>query len=1091
MSGVSPGIKPNRESTNPNHLRRRSQLVWKYLSNLLSVMSILFASVTTFWWFGSSNAFAAGGPPTSATLTQCTNGAVGPPIDAQPCVGSNESAVSVAIPGINGGASTSYKNWVTGSANGNNSHWSEGDFIAYRAAVSGLRSGEHTLVFTYDTVNTGLHAIDYLGSYDATETPSTTPTSVDGVIVNANNINPCADLMSSEEGQCDPTAPTSAMPIPAVQISGTGGEEACGGAPGTFTGAQEPGSMDLFGPAGSAISGISYLSQNVLSGTGTCTTTVQVTFTVPHNIGADKSIVIAWGGHIASEMNWGSGNAASSVNGAPYHMSLKTIDGNSAGSQDRSLQASAIYFLPTVSTVVQDDGSPISGTVAPGSTVRDTATLSGALSTASGTLNYLLFSNLTCSGEVPVSNQQVTVTNGVVPPSPTFVPSAGVYSYQAFYSGDSKDLPARSPCEPFAVGEAGATISTVVHNAGTGQPIVDPLPTGSTVYDSATISYDRAEVPTGTVTYTFYSHGTCTTGTVVGTPEVANVGSEASVPNSGNQGPLTSANGPYAFKASYSGDNNYLPGASDCETFSVGEGSISLATTIYLYNRPSSQPVEGPVPEGSKVYDTATLTYGEGPVPTGTVTYTLYSGGSDCVSGAQGEGDTVNVGSEGTVPNSAKVGPLNESGPYAFKVVYSGDENYPGGATICEPFSVGQELPTLTTTIYNSATNQPASSPLGIGSSIYDTAKLDHYSTIEPTGTVTYTFYGGGSDCESGTVIGSYNVSINEDGTVPNSPAQSSLTDTGGPYAFVAYYHGDDNFIDAYSPCEPLIVSAIGGESLLQAVPKVTTTVYDASTNLPIGSPLPLNATVYDGTAISISGGVDPTGTVTYTFFSNGNCVTGTVVGSPFVAKLGAHGTVPYSSNQGPLGAGSYAFRATYSGDANYVSVTSDCEPFTVAVPSLSITTSLSATRTIVGSPVHDSATLQGQTASAGGQATYSVYKDSSCTSFVQNVGTVNVTNGSVPDSPDVSFSSPGTYYFQVYYTGDGSNTPARSLCAAEVLTVDPVPVGAAQTGIAPVGGSHTAKSWPIYSLAGGVVAVLAAGILVRRRGIRPGIRQH
>src|SRR5579862_5525474 len=110
-----------------------------------------------------------------AELDQCYNGAVGPPLVRAPCQGSNLTSVSVAIPGINGGASTAYKDWQNGDANGQKSHWRENDFISYRALVGGITAGVHTLDITYSPERSGLHAIDYLGSYDATEGSSTTP----------------------------------------------------------------------------------------------------------------------------------------------------------------------------------------------------------------------------------------------------------------------------------------------------------------------------------------------------------------------------------------------------------------------------------------------------------------------------------------------------------------------------------------------------------------------------------------------------------------------------------------------------------------------------------------------------------------------------------------------------------------------------------------------------------------------------------------------------------------------------------------------------------------------------------------------------
>ncbi len=1094
MNGLDSGNRSILGRTNSDGFRSHRHYL-KNVARILSALSVVFTSATTFWWFGSANAFAAGGPPSAASLSQCTNGAVGPPIAAEPCVGSNAAGVSVAIPGINGGASTSYKNWVNGNSNGTKSHWSEGDFIPYRATVSGLQSGTtHTLVFHFDTVNTGLHAIDYLGSYDATEASGTATTSVNGTIVNANNNNPCSDLVAAGtfagEENCTPAAPQSSMPFPAAQLV------ACDGAPGAFTGTQEPGAMSLFGPSGSAITGISYVSQNVVSGQGTCTTTVQVSFTVPHTIGGSKSIVLAWGGHIASEREWGAGNGASSVSGSPYHMSLDTLDGASTGSQDRALAASAIYYTPFLATVVMDDGSPVTGTVVVGSSVNDTAALTGALSTASGTVNYLLYANSTCTGESPISNNQVTVTDGTVPPSPSFVADAGSYSYYAQYSGDGKDLSAVSPCEPFTVGDESPTVATVVYNSATNQPLASPVPLDAMVYDTATITHSKTVEPTGTVTYTFYSGGTCLTGTVVGTPQVVNVNPDGTVPNSSVQGPITSTGGPYAYKATYSGDSNYLQGSSDCEPIAVGQTAPSISTTVV--NAGTGQPLVGPLPDGGTVYDTTAIVHNGGPEPTGTVTYTFYSGGG-CVPSellprittVVGTPQTVTVNADGTVPNSSETAALTEAGgPYAYQVSYSGDSNYPAGSSDCEPFSVGQILTSLQTTIYNAATNQAVASALPLGSSVYDTAVLGNVGDVAPSGTVTYTFYSGGSDCESGTVVGTYNVAVSQNG-VPNSPTQGPLTDTAGPYAFKAYYSGDENHSDSFSPCEPLTVTGVTGESVLQGVPSVSTTVYDASNNLPVGD-LSAGATVYDTLAFSNLGNIDPTGSVTYTFFSGGDCVTGTVVGTPQVVAIGAHGTVPFSATQGPLtvAGGPYAFQASYSGDLNYLGDTSDCEPFVVGPSGLTATTALSATTTIIGAPVYDTAVLHGATSDAGGKLTYSVYSDSACTAFLQDIGTVTVTSGQVPNSAEVSFSSPGSYYFQVYYTGDGNNPPVRSICGTEVLSVTQVPIGGAQTGAAARGGNTTGRLLIILLFGGGIVT-LGAGVLVRRRWPLFGTRER
>jgi hypothetical protein len=102
------------------------------------------------------------------------------------------------------------------------------------------------------------------------------------------------------------------------------------------------------------------------------------------------------------------------------------------------------------------------------------------------------------------------------------------------------------------------------------------------------------------------------------------------------------------------------------------------------------------------------------------------------------------------------------------------------------------------------------------------------------------------------------------------------------------------------------------------------------------------------------------------------------------------------------------------------------------------ITTTLSGGPIEVGGTVHDSATLTGATANAGGTVTYTVYTDNACTNVFAAAGTKTVTNGAVPDSDPVTFTSAGTFYWQAVYSGDGNNNPATSACTSETLVVTP-----------------------------------------------------
>ncbi len=60
-----------------------------------------------------------------------------------------------------------------------------------------------------------------------------------------------------------------------------------------------------------------------------------------------ETIHLLWSGHLASELDWGQGKGAGSINGAPYHMKLD-VPGRGVGERDRSIQIAAI--LPPTPT---------------------------------------------------------------------------------------------------------------------------------------------------------------------------------------------------------------------------------------------------------------------------------------------------------------------------------------------------------------------------------------------------------------------------------------------------------------------------------------------------------------------------------------------------------------------------------------------------------------------------------------------------------------------------------------------------------------------------------------------------------------------
>ncbi len=242
------------------------------------------------------------------------------------------------------------------------------------------------------------------------------------------------------------------------------------------------------------------------------------------------------------------------------------------------------------------------------------------------------------------------------------------------------------------------------------------------------------------------------------------------------------------------------------------------------------------------------------------------------------------------------------------------------------------------------------------------------------------------------------------------------------------------------------------------------TVVWTAAASVPTTLSTSLSGGGKTGTAISVPastavtdtatlGGATATagGTVTYSVYSNAACTTS--AGSGGTVDV-TNGTVPASSAVTLSTAGTYYWKASYSGDSANGLSTSTCgtagevETVTPVIVPTTLSTSLSGggkTGTAISVPastaVTDTATLGGATATAAGTVTYSVYSNAACTTSAGSGGTVDVTNGTVPASSAVTLSTAGTYYWKASYSGDSANGLSTSTCgtAGEVETVTPV----------------------------------------------------
>jgi hypothetical protein len=148
------------------------------------------------------------------------------------------------------------------------------------------------------------------------------------------------------------------------------------------------------------------------------------------------------------------------------------------------------------------------------------------------------------------------------------------------------------------------------------------------------------------------------------------------------------------------------------------------------------------------------------------------------------------------------------------------------------------------------------------------------------------------------------------------------IAGSAGSHSYKAAYSGDPNYAPATSECADFGVG--------KATPSLANTVKDAATDNPWDGTQTTGAKAYDSAVLGATvTGFTPTGTITYELYSSGDCSGSPTSGQVNLTNTGA---VPRSAATVALPAGSYSYKASYSGDPNYTPATSDCADFGVGV---------------------------------------------------------------------------------------------------------------------------------------------------------------
>ena len=270
----------------------------------------------------------------SASLDQAANGALN--------FGTNAASISPV-------------DWENGDQGPMKSHYIEGQSVAYRMVLENLTNGPHTLDIEWDLRSGGANAIDYITHYQCLD-----PHAFFGHAPEL--VDPMRDL-----GFTAATTNTAPIPIPIASAIVFGVPQ-----PQTsFNNPACPKILTMFN--GTSIDSVAYIAGDTGDLTAANSATgLRIIFST-----TNSTVVFAWGGHLASAGEWGSGQSLSSINGSSYHTRLLALDGK-GGNQDRSLKVTAIYPPP------QCVGFSGPGIICPTTTATYTASVTGG----SGTITW-------------------------------------------------------------------------------------------------------------------------------------------------------------------------------------------------------------------------------------------------------------------------------------------------------------------------------------------------------------------------------------------------------------------------------------------------------------------------------------------------------------------------------------------------------------------------------------------------------------------------------------------------------------------------------------------------------------------------------
>ncbi len=449
-----------------------------------------------------------------------------------------------------------------------------------------------------------------------------------------------------------------------------------------------------------------------------------------------------------------------------------------------------------------------------------------------------------------------------------------------------------------------------IHNSA--HTSINNIVYGDTIHASASVS-GSVGTATGPVVFSYHSNNTCTA-------QIASLGNIPLVGGIADPSNNTSALnvGSYWFKASYIGDYNYNPADSSCAQLTV-----SKVTPTITWSNPST------ITYGTALSGTQLNATSGGVL--GTFTYTpssgtiLNAGNNQILSVQFTPTDTANYNTP--APKTVTIN-VNKATPTISvtnsPVTYNGTQKVAiisasvAGSVTNIKYNGSSTAPTNASTyvvtadfVPTSSANYNSLSDASAGNFIIN--KATPIITWANPSAITYgtALSGTQLNATSGEVLGTFTY----------TPSSGTILNVGNNQTLSVQFTPTNTA--NYNTPDPKMVTI----NVNKAAPGITT-IIKPSSSVTVGTIVHDEATV-----TGVSGGVQPTGTVTFTLYKNNSCATTpgnqvlqTDSNMPLNSGLALSENFTTKNSNKP----SVSYLAQYNGDSNYNSVTAMCQPLTV-----------------------------------------------------------------------------------------------------------------------------------------------------------------